>query len=253
MQISAYKTPLITAGDDLFQIIAESLPTLPERSVVVVASKIVSTCENRFVPKVTGTREEKHDLVKQEAELYTDPHSSKYDLMLTIKRNWIFVNAGIDESNADNQYILWPEDPQQSVNEIWEFLRNHYGVTEVGVTMSDSASMPLNWGVTGHAIAFCGFKPLRSYIGTPDLFGRPMKMEQVNLAQSLTAAAVMEMGEGNEQTPLAVVENISNIEFSDRVPTPAELASMKIALEDDAYAPILTKADWQKGLQDSAS
>lgn len=247
MKITAYKTPLVTAKDDLFKIIAESITHLSERSVVVIASKIVSTCENQFVPKVTGTREEKHDLVKQEAELYTDPHSSKYDLMLTIKRNWIFVNAGIDESNADNQYILWPKDPQKSVNEIWQFLRDHYGVKEVGVTMSDSASMPLNWGVTGHAIAFCGFEPLRSYIGKPDLFGRVMKMEQVNIAQSLTAAAVMEMGEGNEQTPLAVVEDIKNVTFSDHVPTEAELASMKIALEDDAFAPILTKADWHQG------
>lgn len=247
MKVTAYKTPLIKAKDDLFQVISDAIPFLPEKSVVVIASKIVSTCENRFVKKVTGDREEKHQLVRQEAELYTDPHSSKYDLMLTIHRNWMFVNAGIDESNADNQYILWPKDPQQSVNEIWHFLREHYNVKEVGVTMSDSTSIPLNWGVMGHAIAHCGFEQLKSYIGKPDLFGRNMKMEQVNMAQGLTAAAVLEMGEGSESTPLAVVKDITDIVFQDRLPTDEELAALRVELEDDVFAPILTKAEWKKG------
>jgi F420-0:gamma-glutamyl ligase len=247
MKITAYSTPLVIAGDDVHQIIASSIHTLRERSVVVIASKIFSTSENRFVPKKSEDKEEKHHLVQQEAEWYTEPHSSLYNLMLTIKRNWIFVNAGIDESNADGQFILWPADPQKSVNQVWHFLRQHYGVKEVGVTMSDSASIPLNWGVTGHAIAYCGFNPLRSYIGKPDLFGRLMQMEQVNLAQSITAAATLEMGEGNERTPLGVVEEIKDIEFLDHVPTAEELAAQKIELEHDVFAPILTKAEWKKG------
>lgn len=249
MKVKAYKTPLIKAKADLHQVIADAIPYLPERSLVVVASKLVSTCENRFVPKLTGERAEKHDLVRREAEWYIEPHSSKYDLMLTIHRNWMFVNAGLDESNADHQYILWPRDPQQSVNQIWQFLRQHYGVQEVGVTMSDSISIPLNWGVIGHAIAYCGFQPLKSYIGQPDLHGRLMKMEQVNIMQSVTAAAVLEMGEGNESTPLAVVQDIRDVQFQDRPPTAAELAALRIELADDAYAPILTKAEWKRGGQ----
>ena len=247
MKVTAFQTPIIQAGQELFPVIAEAIPHLPERSVLVIASKIVSTSENRFVPKQDDTKDEKHELVKKEAEFYTDPHSSKYNLMLTIKRNWMFVNAGIDESNANNHYILWPEDPQKSVNEIWSFLRQHYGVKEVGVTMSDSASIPLNWGVTGFAIAHCGFNPLKSYIGKPDLFGRTMVMEQVSIMQSVTAAAVLEMGEGNECTPLGLVEEIKDIEFQDHVPSAEELIRMKIDLEDDVFAPILTKADWKRG------
>lgn len=247
MKVTAYTTPLIQANDNLFEIIAQSIPTIPERSVLVIASKVFSTCENRFVPKKSEDKTEKHELVKQEAEWYTDPHSSLYNLMLTIKRNWIFVNAGIDESNANGQYILWPSDPQQSINDTWHFLRQHYGLKEVGVTMSDSASIPLSWGVTGHAIAYCGFNPLRSYIGKPDLFGRPMQMEQVNVMQSLTAAATLEMGEGDERTPFGLVEDIREIEFLDHVPTAQELADQKISIENDVFAPILTKAEWKKG------
>ena len=246
MQVTAVKTPLLKAGDNLEEIIASALPRLPERSVVVIASKAFSTVENRFVPKTTEEKSEKHNLVRQEAEYYIEPHSSKYNLMLTIKRNAIFVNAGIDESNADDQFILWPEDPQRSLNTLWLFLREWFGVKELGLTMSDSTSFPLNWGVVGHAIAYCGFNPLKSYIGKPDLFGRPMKMEQVNVAQSLTAAAVWEMGEGDERQPLALIEGLPAVEFLDHVPTDEELAALKIEMADDAYAPILSSVEWKK-------
>jgi F420-0:gamma-glutamyl ligase len=247
MKVTAYKTPLITSKDRMNTVIANAIPHLPEQSFLVIASKIVSTCENRFVPKVTGEKPEKWELVKKEAEWYTDPHSSKYNLMLTRKRNWMFVNAGIDESNSDNQYILWPEDPQKSVNQIWQFVRKHYKVKEVGVIITDSSSIPLNWGVIVHGIAYCGFWPLRSYIGKPDLFGREMKMEQVNIMQSIAAAGGFEMGEGAESTPLAVVRDVKDIQFQDHIPTADELAQLRIELEEDAYAPLLTKAEWFRG------
>lgn len=247
MRVSAFKTKLVTAEDSLWEVLRAALPSVPERSIVVVASKLISTCENRFVPKVTGDRAEKNELIKKEAEFYLDPHSSKYDLTLTVKGNWIFVAAGIDESNANNQYLLWPKNPQESANAIWDFLRQEYGLKEVGVTISDSTSRPLNWGVTGHAIAHCGFNPLKSYIGKPDLFGRPMKMEQVNVMQSVTVAAVLEMGEGAEQTPIGLVEEVKDIEFHDHHPTVSELAGLRIEMEDDAFAPILETAPWKKG------
>jgi len=247
MIVTAYKTRVVQPNDSLEEIITSSVQSVPERSFLVIASKIVSTCENRFVRRTTSDKNEKHELVKKEAQWYTDPHSSKYNLMLTIHRNWMFVNAGIDESNAQNKYILWPKDPQKSLNHIWEFVRSHYHVNEVGIIMSDSTSMPLNWGVVGHGIAHCGFWPLKSYIGKPDLFGREMKMEQVSILQSVTTAAVLEMGEGNESTPLAIVEDVKEVAFQDHVPTEKELAELHISIEDDAYAPLLTKAEWHRG------
>lgn len=248
MIVTPIKTPLVKAGDNINHIISHSIKSIPEKSILVVASKIISICENRFVKKIEGSREEKHELVRDEAELYTEPHSSKYNMMLTVKRNFIFVNAGIDESNADNQYILWPLDPQKSVNDIWEFARKHYKVKNLGVTVSDSSSYMLNWGVVGRAIAHCGFNPLRSYIGKPDLFGKTMKMEQTNVMQSVTDAAVLEMGEGSESTPLAIVSDIKQpVEFFDRKPSKAELKKLKIKLCDDVYYPILKNSQWRIG------
>ncbi|MBI4033206.1 MAG: coenzyme F420-0:L-glutamate ligase [Candidatus Blackburnbacteria bacterium] len=247
MKVVAIKTPLIRPGDSLTKIISQSIPKIPEKSILVIASKIFSFCENRIVKKKTGLAQEKHALVKKEAEFYTDPHSSKYNLMLTIKGNWMFVNAGIDESNSAGNYTLWPVNPQKSVNKVWEFLRQHYQVREAGVIMSDSRSFPLNTGVVGHGIAHCGFEALKSYIGKPDLFGRIMQMEQLNLVQSITAGAVVEMGEGDEQTPIAIITEVRDLKFQDREPEDSELKALKMNIRDDAYAPILLSAKWKKG------
>ena len=248
MRVTAVSTPLVNPGDDLLGIIGQSISKLPERSVVVVTSKVVSFWERRLVPKRLHTKEEKQELVKKEADYYLPYHPShKYQMMLTIKGNTLFVNAGIDESNSNLQYSLWPIDPQVSANRIWRFLRQHYRVKQVGVTISDSRSYPLNWGVVGQALCHCGFKVLKSYIGKSDLFGYVMKMEQVNVGQAVTVAAVLVMGEGNERTPMAMVENVPGIEFQDRPPTKKELEALRIKLEDDAYAPILTKVKWHKG------
>ena len=246
MKITAFKTPIIKPGENLQQHIAAAIPDLPEKSFLVIASKIISTSENRLVPKTEGTRAEKHALIRQEAELYTEPNQSEYDIMLTIKRNWMFVNAGIDESNADNHYILWPEDLQQSTNHLWKWARDHYQVKDLGLVVTDSTSIPLNWGVFGRGIAYCGFWPLKNYIGTPDLYGRLMKMEQVSILQSVASAAVLEMGEGNESTPLAVVEDVKQVKFQDHLPTQDELDELKIDIKDDVYAPLLTQVNWNK-------
>lgn len=244
MQAHSIPTPIVKAGDDIFVVLREAISHIPERSVLAVTSKIVSMAESRVVP-VKGV--EKHDLVRQEAMVYTEATSSKYDLMLTVTQGQLAVNAGIDESNADGQYVLWPENPQKTTNEIWKFLRSEYGVKEVGVILTDSRTQPLYWGVIGSALAHCGFKALNPLIGKPDIFGREMKMTQESVYQALAVTAVFEMGEGAQQTPLALIEDIRDITFQDRPPTQEELDFLHIELEDDVYAPILMSAPWKSG------
>lgn len=249
MIITPIKTRLIKPQDDLLEVITEVVPKIEERSIITIASKAFSFAENRFVPKKDPTdKNEKWNLAKQESEYFLDPNESKYQCMFTIKGNWMFVNAGVDESNSENQFTVWPKDPQTSLNQLWHRLREHYGLKELGLIMTDSHSMPLNWGVVGHGIAYCGFKPLKNYVGTPDLHGRHLEMEQLSLLQSLAAAGSMEMGEGNEQQPLAIISDIKQtIIYEDNPPTQDKLNSLKVTLEDDLYAPFITRVPWQKG------
>ncbi|MBP9819528.1 coenzyme F420-0:L-glutamate ligase [Candidatus Woesebacteria bacterium] len=248
MQVTPFSTPIVKANDDLWQLLRQvfSLSPLQEKSVVVVTSKVVAFCEGRVVPN-SGSRTEKEALVRQEAEHYTDPHSSKYQLMLTVKHQVLAVNAGIDESNANEQYVLLPGDPYASAAEIWKWLRKEYKLKDVGVIISDSRTFPLKWGTIGTCLAHAGFSAINNMIGKPDLFGRPLHLTQVNVAEALAVAAVLEMGEAAEAQPVAVITDASMVVFQDHPPTQQEIKDMYIALEDDAYAPILTRADWKKG------
>lgn len=242
MKVTPVKTEIVHVGDDLFHHLS-SIPQLQENSIVVVTSKIVSLCEGSVSPFET----DKDELVRQESEFFLERTESQYQLMLTIKNHALAVNAGIDESNSDGQYVLWPKDAQTSANQIWAWLREKFNLKNVGVIISDSKTFPLQWGVIGTSLAHCGFQALHDYRGQPDLFGREMKMSQANLAEALAVAAVIEMGEASEGTPVAIIEDVKHIEFQSHPPTEEELADLAIELEDDAYAPILTKADWKKG------
>ena len=245
MQVSAYKTKKILPRDNLPQILEESLPaTLSENSVVVVTSKIIALCEGRVAE---DTEENRDRLVEEEAEWYLPRHSNKYDFCISIKHNTFTATAGIDRSNGNGKLVLWPQDPQRSANDIREFLVKKYKVKNIGVITTDSKTSPLRWGVTGVALSHSGFNALKDYIGTPDVFGRNLQFEKLNVADSLATAEVAVMGEGNEQTPLAVIQDTPFVEFQDRNPTQEELDKLHIELKDDVYYPLLTTVKWKKG------
>jgi coenzyme F420-0:L-glutamate ligase/coenzyme F420-1:gamma-L-glutamate ligase len=54
----------------------------------------------------------------------------------------------------------------------------------------------------GVALGAAGLPSLVSLIGAPDLFGRPMRVTEVALADEIAAAASMLMGQADEALPL---------------------------------------------------
>lgn len=246
MKVTAIKTDKILPGSHrLFDILDKSLPQPSEESVVVIASKIVSLCEGRVVP---SDKADKEKLIEQQSTYYLPSHFSKYDYHFTITQNTLISLAGIDESNGAGNYILWPVDSQKTANGVRKYLKQRFNLKEVGVVISDSTCIPLRWGTVGIALAYSGFNPLNNYVGKPDLFGRPFAVSQAGIASGLAATAVLVMGEGTEQTPLVVIENVPFAEFQDRDPTPKELELFYIAQkEDDLFAPFLNSVKWQKG------
>ena len=245
MQVNVYKTDKITSkSHDLFELLDSVLPPLTEGSVVAVAAKIVSLCEGRVVPIDAA---DKDDLIAQESQRYLPRTSSKYDVSFTVTHNMLIPTAGIDESNANDNYILWPKDIQGSANAIRRHLVQKHGLQNLGVIITDSTTKPFQWGTTGIAIAYSGFSPLKDYIGKEDVFGRKLIFQKSNIANGLAASAVTLMGEGSEQTPICVIKDLPFVEFRKDDPTPEELAELIIPLEDDLYEPFLTAVEWQKG------
>lgn len=245
MKVIPVKTEKITDRDhDLFTILDTYIHSLQEKSVVAISSKIVSICEGRVV-KIGDV--DKQWLIYQEAEYYLPPETNKYHFTLAIKDNILIPTAGIDESNGNGYYILWPSDAQKTANEAREYFCRRFALQDVGVIITDSKTTPLRLGTTGVTIAHSGFAALNNYRGTPDIFGRLLKVTYANVMDALGVTAVLTMGEGNEQTPLAIIEDIPHISFQRRNPSNEELAELHIALEDDLYAPILKNAGWKKG------
>lgn len=156
-------------------------------------------------------------------------------------------SAGIDESNGNGYYILWPKNPQNTANLIREYLVKKFKLNNLGVIIVDSKTTPLRWGVTGVAVSHSGFSALNNYIGTDDIFGKKFRVEKVNVADGLAASAVLVMGEGNEQTPIAIIEETPFVNFKNKNPSVEELKELAITIEDDLYGQILKSVKWKKG------
>lgn len=244
MNITAIKTDKILPNQtSINYILQKNIHTLAEYSIVVITSKIVSMCEGAVLKK---TNQNKSELAQKEADFYLPHTESKYDVTLTLKNNLLIPSAGIDESNSDGHFVFWPRDPQQSANSAREFLKKQFTIKHVGVIISDSKTTPLRWGTTGTSITYSGFDALNDFIGKPDIFGRDLTMTKVNVVDALATAAVLTMGESNEQTPLAIISDIPFVRFQDRNPNDAELQELHISIEDDVYAPLLTSVQWKK-------
>jgi putative folate metabolism gamma-glutamate ligase len=216
--------------------------------VLAVTSKVVALCQGRVVR--VGAADKQH-LIETEADYFLPPDQNRYQVTLTIKDNILIPSAGIDESNSDHHYVLWPHDPQGTADAIRAYLCRRFDIRYAGVIITDSKTTPLRWGVTGVAVAHSGFLALNDYIGRSDLFGRTLRMTKVNVADALAAAAVLVMGEGDEQTPLAVISDVPFVQFQDRNPTEPELQDLRIAIEDDLYAPLLKGVQWRVSTDDN--
>lgn len=247
MFIKVIKTrPFIPPKDDLFPFIKESFSdvNLKEKSIIVITSKIVAIWQRRCLK--IGSIKNKDDLIKKEADFYLDRNEvPKEYVMLTIKDNILIPTAGIDESNGNGYFVLWPKNPFGAAKQIYSFIKKNYQLNDFGIIISDSHCTPSRYGTMGISIAYYGFYPLRDYRGTKDIFGREMKISRSNIVDSLAAAAGFIMGEGNEQTPIAIVEDLDFIKFEEFDPTRSN--PLEINKDDDIYTPLLKSIKWRKG------
>ena len=246
MEVIAIKTrKLLPPKDNLWEVLS-TIKSLKENLVVAVTSKIVSIGEARCIPIKETSKDE---LAKKEADLYLPREEAPDGLIMhTIKDNMLVASAGVDESNGDGYFILWPKNPQESAKKIWNFLRDKFKVKNLGVIITDSRLIPLRRGVVGISIGYFGFKPLKDYRGKKDIFGREFKMETSNLPDSLATAAVLEMGEGSEQKPIVLITDISKIDFIDYEYKAKILDdTFEIPEKEDMFYPLLSSVKWKKG------
>lgn len=230
MTIRPIKTRVFREGDDLLAFITDYFKKLPEKSVIAVTSKIVALAEKRTA--VAETVQAKEKLIRKESDRAIP---TKY-VWLTVKDGMVMASAGIDESNANGKLILLPKDSFKTARFLRKQLREKYGVRDLGVLITDSQTIPLRAGVIGLALGYAGFRGVRDYRGKPDIFGRALAFSRTNVADSLATAATFAMGEGNEQQPLALIEQ-TGIEFRDTI----DRKELHIDMQEDMYQPLLVR------------
>ncbi|MCL2550499.1 MAG: coenzyme F420-0:L-glutamate ligase, partial [Methanimicrococcus sp.] len=68
-------------------------------------------------------------------------------------------------------------------------------------------TQPLRLGCTGVAIGAAGFSAIVDMRGVADLYGRPLTVTRVAVADNLASAAEAVMGESGESIPFALIRN----------------------------------------------
>jgi len=228
MKATAIHTPVFKEGEDLPAFIAGHIPSVKERTVVAVSSKLTGLWKKCTVAYKNAAQKEKLIIEESQAALKTKL------AWLTVKNGMIMTNSGIDESNANGKLILLPQDCYVVAGELRTALRALWNVQNLGIIITDSMILPLRAGVVGAAVGYAGFRGVKDLRGKEDLCGRKLKTTLVDLADALASTATVLMGEANEQRPLCVIEE-APVEFAEEI-NPQEL---KYPPEDDLYGPLL--------------
>lgn len=183
-----------------------------EKNILVVTSKVVAIHQGRTV--LNDGRVTKDELIREEAEeILAHRKVQGGQVVVTRKHHTLVSSAGIDESNANGYFVLWPEHIQDFAKEVQRYLKDRFHVKQCGVVITDSHSTPLRLGAVGIGIGFYGFIPIKDYRGHEDIFGRKFQVQRANVVDGVAAAAVLAMGEGSEKTPAAVASDIPGVDF----------------------------------------
>jgi F420-0:gamma-glutamyl ligase len=223
--------------ENLYPVLDKYLPALKERDILFITSKILSIHQGRCV-KISNAVS-KDELILKEAEYYLPRNQSLRRMFLTIKNNTLIPAAGIDESNANGYYILWPKEINAHARKICTYLKKKHNIKKLAVIVTDSHTIPLRSGVLGISIGFFGLHPLKDYRGKPDIFGRTLRITKTNIVDALAAIGVLVMGEGRERTPMAIARGVNCVKFTNKNTAP----QITIPRNKDIYAPLLRVFD----------
>ena len=118
----------------------------------------------------------------------------------------ICANAGVDRSNVsgDRNVVPLPKNPSGSAENIRKEIKRLTGA-DVAVIVSDTHGRPFRLGEINVAVGVAGFKPIRDRRGEKDLFGYVLRIKQTAIADELSSAAELVIGQANEGIPAAII------------------------------------------------
>ena len=214
--------PAVQAGDSLPDLIAQAVAgeaiRVQSGDVFIVAQKIVSKAENRWVAlqevtpsararelaRVAGKDPRVVELILSESRAVV--RCVPGVIVVEHRLGLVMANAGIDASNVDlpeedEAVLLLPEHPDRSASELRHALQKRFDCS-LGVIINDSFGRAWRMGTVGTAIGAAGLPGLDDLRGRPDRSGRLLRHSEVGLADELAGAASLLMGQADESLPV---------------------------------------------------
>jgi len=214
--------PIIEEGDDLARLIcnaaAQQGTPIEDGDIIVITHVIVSRAEGNVTnldkvvaspfAKVLAQQSGKDpalvEVILQESKGIVrmgDRH-----IITETKHGYVCANAGVDQSNVpgERNVALLPKNPDRSARRIRRKIKRLTG-KNVAVIVSDTHGRPLREGEINVAIGVAGINPIRDRRGETDLFGYALRVKQTAVADELSSAAELVIGQADEGIPVAII------------------------------------------------
>lgn len=216
--IAVENIPLIHAGDNLPSIICENIE-LQDRDIVIAASTVVAKAEGEIFRleditpgkislEIAARTGKDSRFIEAVLSRSREVLVEKPFMLVTTLSGHTCVNAGIDESNIENGFLLYPpESPDASASRLGQKLEKLSG-KKLSVIVTDTNGRAFKIGQTGAAIGIYKIKPVKRWIGEKDLFGKDLEITEEAIADELAGAANLLMGEGADGIPVVVIRGL---------------------------------------------
>lgn len=256
--------PMVAPGDSLADIIWNGLRAahieLAAGDVLVMASKLASRAENRYVDLNTVTPSSAARALAQRVEgderlvelilreSLDVSRASPHALIVRHKLGFVSANAGIDSSNSrplgaapdsGPWVLLLPENPDATARALQIELEARAQLAEgahLGVIVSDSFGRPFRLGTVGTALGVAGVPAVNDMRGAPDLDERVLQHTVTALADQIAAAADLVAGQGAEGRGVVHVRGVVWDPESARLWGQQDGQSLLRPVEGDLYA-----------------
>ncbi|MFE1958374.1 coenzyme F420-0:L-glutamate ligase [Streptomyces sp. NPDC059479] len=214
--------PVIAPGDDLASAITGVLTdqdvALQDGDILVVASKVVSIAEKRYVdlasvtpaPEAlelsarTGKPAEIVHLILSESTEHTVA-GERGPIIARHHLGHQLTSAGVDRAGANGAWLL-PVDPDASARALRDAITTACGVT-IAVVIGDSDGRADRRGATVISIGAAGISPLR--VTNHSEPGGRTKSQEETMTDLIAASAGLILGQRGRGVPVAVLRGIA--------------------------------------------
>lgn len=217
--------PLLTEGDDLGEIILQSLEKMDSPiengDVLVIAETAVAKIEGETIDLNSISPSEQAfeialatgkdpELVEVIINASNEIIKIGPDFIISeTKQGFVCANAGIDESNIELGLAKpIPSNPDNSATRIRAKIESSTG-KKVAVVISDTQGRAFREGAIGVAIGISGMEPLWDRRGEKDLYGRELQTTTIAVADELASAASIVMGQAHEGLPVVLIRGVN--------------------------------------------